>query len=143
MTVSIDGTEFGDIVPGIKKALDTALERTLLKQQGNLNKQPPFDSGRMASSWRIGQNGPRLDADRGEDWESAAGVPWPYEGPITFDGTWYISNNVPYAQPIAALGSFPPSWEGQLPSSVPSDWFSAIANQTGNVFRVEFDKVSP
>ena len=143
MTVVILGDQFDEIVPEIQKALDLALANTLDLQQTELNKQPPFDSGRMASSWRIGKNSPRLDADRGEDWESGVGVKWEYEGKITFDGTWYISNNLPYSRPVADLGSYPKSWGGKKVPSIPKDWFSSIANQTLNVFNKEYNKVKP
>ena len=140
MTVKITGVPFDQIVPEIQEALDTALAGTLVLQQGALNNQPPVDTGRMASSWQIGQNARPTPADRGENW--AGGVQrWEYTGKITFKGEWYISNNVPYAQPVCLLGSYPPSWGGKAPTSIPKGWFTSIANQTGNVFAKQFDKV--
>jgi hypothetical protein len=59
-----------------------------------------------------------------------------YSGKITFDGTWYISNNVPYATEIAYNYS-PAAPKAQ------KDWFTSIANQTGNVFTTQFNKVKP
>ena len=51
MTVRVTGTPFGDIVPEIQEALDTALAGTLNLQQGSLAKANPKDTGRMAASW--------------------------------------------------------------------------------------------
>ena len=144
MTVKITGTDFKDIVPEIQEALDTALAGTLNLQQGALNQQPPVDTGRMASSWQIGYNASARPADRGEDWDSGGkGVKWEYNGKITFKGDWYISNNVPYAQPVCLLGGYPKSWGGSAPESIPKGWFTSIANQTGVVFTRQFNKVKP
>jgi hypothetical protein len=140
-TVKITGKPFAQIAPDIQKSLDKALKETLNLQQGALNKQPPVDSGRMSSSWQIGKNS-APDADRGESWEGA-GVKWEYEGKITFDGNWFLSNNVPYAQPVCLLGSYPPSWGGSAPTSIPEGWFTTIANQTGSVFVKQFKLVEP
>ncbi len=142
--VRITGVSFEDITPKIQEALDKALARTLNLQQGALNEQPPVDTGRMASSWQIGKNNPPTPADRGESWDSGGrGIKWEYNGKITFDGTWYIANNVPYAAPVALLGNYPPSWGGKAPASIPEGWYTTIANQTGNVFARQFKKVAP
>ena len=160
MTVRVTGIAFKDIIPEIQDALDTALTGTLGLQQGALGKANPKDSGRMASSWFIGHNTPRRDS-RPEDWGTKATrktidgksvIVSPgsqtyeqeeYSQRITFDGTWYISNNVPYAQPVCLLGGYPRSWGGSAPESIPKDWFTAIANQTGTVFTRQFNKVKP
>ena len=160
MTVRVTGTPFDQITPRIQEALDTALTGTLGLQQSALGKANPKDSGRMASSWFIGHNTPRRDT-RPEDWGTKATrktidgksvIVSPgsqtyqqeeYTQRITFDGTWYISNNVPYAQPVCLLGGYPRSWGGSAPQSIPKDWFTAIANQTGNVFIRQFNKVKP
>ena len=139
-TIKITGVPLNQITPQIQKALDDALAGTLGLQQGALAKANPKDSGRMAASWNIGHNKPDLSV-KPEGQQSPQ--PDDYEGKITFDGDWYISNNVPYAQPICALGSYPPSWGGQLPESVPEDWFWSIANQSNNVFDRQYDKVKP
>jgi len=160
MTVKITGVPFDQLVPEIQEALNDALAGTLALQQGALGEANPKDSGRMASSWFIGHNTPRRDT-RPEDWGTKAvrktingksTIVTPgsktyeeeeYTSKITFDGTWYISNNVPYAQPVCLLGGYPRSWGGSAPESIPKDWFSAIANQTGVVFNRQFNKVKP
>ena len=141
-TIKITGVPFDEIVPEIQEALDTALAGTLGLQQGALNKQPPVDTGRMASSWQIGQNNRPAPADRGEAWSGGV-QKWEYTGKITFKGTWFLSNAVPYAQPVCLLGSYPASWGGTAPTSIPSGWFTEIANQTGNVFTKQYNKVKP
>ena len=133
MTVRITGTQFKDIVPEIQDALDTALAGTLNLQQGKLAKANPKDTGRMAASWTVGHNTPDRSV-KPEGQQSP--IPTPYSGKITFDGTWYISNNVPYAEYIAFNYS-PAAPKAQ------KDWFTSIANQTGVVFGRQFNKVKP
>ena len=141
MTVRVTGTPFGDIVPEIQEALDTALAGTLGQQQADLSKANPKDTGRMASSWQIGYNAPARPADRGEGWVKP-NEPKPkveileYTQKITFKGEWYISNAAPYADFIAYR--YPPS-----ATKAQKDWFTSIANQTGNVFTRQFNKVKP
>ena len=162
MTVKITGTPFDEIVPGLQKALDGALANTLNLQQGELGIANPKDSGRMASSWFIGQNQPRRDT-RPEDFGTKAErkvvdgksvitkpgsqtlVIEKFNGKITFEGAWYISNNVPYAQPIALQGGYPRSWGGKpVPSLLlQKDWYTSISNRTGQVFAKEFNKLKP
>jgi hypothetical protein len=139
-TVTLSGTPFDDIVPELQEALDVALAGTLMLTQGNLAKQNPKDSGRMASSWFIGQNSPPNDV-RPEDWaepgDKRVDVP-EYTGKITFKGTWFISNNVPYAEEVALRYS--PRLRA---AQAPANWFTAIADNTGKVFNRQFDKVKP
>ena len=133
MTVRITGVPFDEIVPEIQEALDTALAGTLNLQQGNLAKANPVDSGRMAASWNVGHNTPDRSV-KPEGQQSP--VPTPYSGKITFDGTWYISNSLPYSLFIAY--NYPPS-----ATQAQKDWFTSIANQTGNVFTAQYNKVKP
>ena len=133
MTVQIIGTPFNQIVPEIQEALDTALAGTLNLQQGSLAKANPKDTGRMAASWTVGHNTP----DRSVKPEGQQDpTPTPYSGKITFDGDWYISNSLPYSLYIAYNYS-PAAPKAQ------KDWFTSIANQTGNVFTTQFNKVKP
>lgn len=137
MTVVILGDQFDEIVPEIQKALDGALKNTLNLQQGALAKANPKDTGRMASSWFIGQNQPRLDS-RSENWAEPGAERVEIEKfnqKITFDGDWYISNNVPYA--IYTALNYKPSAKAQ------KDWYTSTANQTLNVFNRQFDKLKP
>jgi hypothetical protein len=133
MGIKIFGDQLWEITPAIEKALDTALAGTLNLQQGKLAKANPKDTGRMAASWTVGHNTPDRSV-KPEGQQSP--IPTPYSGKITFDGTWYISNNVPYAEYIAFNYS-PAAPKAQ------KDWFTSIANQTGVVFTRQFNKVKP
>ena len=133
MGVKVSGVPFDQLVPEIQEALDTALAGTLNLQQSSLAKANPKDTGRMAASWTVGHNTPDRSV-KPEGQQSP--IPTPYSGKITFDGTWYISNNVPYATYIAFNYS-PAAPKAQ------KDWFTSIANQTGNVFTTQFNKVKP
>jgi hypothetical protein len=132
-TVTISGTDFGDITPEIQKALDKALARTLSLQQGALSKSNPKDTSRMAASWTIGKNNPDLSV---APENPGSPEPKPYNGKITFEGDWYISNNLPYST-IIALNYSAAVMKAQ------KDWFTSIANQTGVVFAKQFKKVAP
>ena len=87
----------------------------------------------MAASWTVGHNTPDRSV-KPEGQQSP--IPTPYSGKITFDGTWYISNNLPYSEYIAYNYS-PAAPKAQ------KDWFTSIANQTGVVFGRQFNKVKP
>ncbi len=91
-----------DYVPEVKEALDKALAEHLTLTQGKLAKANPKDTGRMASSWFVSQNQPRTDT-RPDDWapEGAKKVELDKPQNVEFDGTWYISNNLPYAERVA------------------------------------------
>ena len=133
MCIKVSGDPFDQLVPEIQEALETALAGTLNLQQSSLAKANPKDTGRMAASWTVGHNTPDRSV-KPEGQQSP--IPTPYSGKITFDGTWYISNNVPYATYIAFNYS-PAAPKAQ------KDWFTSIANQTGNVFTTQFNKVKP
>ena len=136
-TIKITGVPLNQITPRVQKALDTALAATLNLQQGNLAKACPKDTGRMASSFFIGQNGP-ANKVRPEGWggpEEQRLEIEEYTGKITFKGNWYISNNVPYAEYVAY--NYKPSAKAQ------KDWYTAIANQSNNVFAAQYKKVEP
>ena len=139
MGVKVSGVPFDQLVPEIQEALDDALTGTLVEQQGALVKDNPKDSGRMASSWQIGQNSRPTPADRGEGWAKPGDARvevWEYTQKISFKGEWYISNAAPYAEFIAY--NYPPS-----ATKAQKDWFTSIANQTSNVFIKNWNKVKP
>ena len=131
--VKLSGAKFKDAVPDMKKKLDEALANTLELQQAELSKANPKDTSRMAASWHIGYNSPDTSV---APKNPGSPEPKPYTGEITFDGKWYISNNLSYAE-IIALDYSAAVMKAQ------KDWFTAIANQTGNVFTKQFKKVEP
>ena len=136
MKITVSGDDLGDAMNQFKKALDDSLARTLVLQQGKLVRDNPKDTGRMASSWMIGANN-APDADRGDGWaqpgEKRVEIE-KYQAPITFNGNWYLSNNVPYAARNAL------DYRG---GQAQRDWFTAIANQTGKVFTDQFKRLKP
>jgi hypothetical protein len=136
-TIRITGTPLLKIAPKIQNSLDKALLSTLTKQQRDLSVANPKDTGRMASSWFIGHNSPSAEV-RPEKWAKPGKQRVEveeYAEKVTFDGDWFISNNVPYAQYIAL--NYQPSV-----SKAQKDWFTSISNQMGNVFVKEFEKVN-
>ena len=114
--------EFADEV---KEALDKGLAEHLTKTQGKLAAANPVDSGRMASSWFIGQNSPELGT-RPESWanpgDKRVEVSEYPEAAIEYDGTWYISNNVKYAERVALDAKWAKGGAGG------ANWYRAIEN---------------
>ena len=105
MTVRVTGTPFGDIVPEIQEALDTALAGTLNLQQQAAAWQKPTPKT-LADGIILD----KLDITHQLDLQIGAKVALNLKGSktqrqrlstlgkITFDGDWYISNNAaPYA----------------------------------------------
>ena len=124
-------------VPEFEKAMDKALGEHLLKIQKDLAMAAPKDTGRFASSWFVAQDAPDRSV-RPESWGTPAkrdseGVIvkegsktvqiQPPSQRITYDGTWYVSNSLPYAERV----SFdPPYAKG---GAAGEDWFTSITNQ--------------
>ena len=136
MKTKISGDAFEDIVPEIKKAIDRAFTDYIVVTQGKLAKANPKDTGRMSSSWYIGKN-QRNESVRPEDWAPKGAkkevVP-KYTGEITFDGAWYLSNNVPYANRVATDPLWAKNGEGE------ASWYENIVVQMPASLREQFDK---
>ena len=114
--------KLSEFVPEVQEALDKALAEHLTKTQGKLAKSNPVDTGRMASSWFISQNQPELGS-RPESWEGGVQIAEYPANAIEFDGTWYISNNLPYAERVA----LDPKWaKGGAGGSA---WYRNITGQ--------------
>jgi hypothetical protein len=96
-------SKLSEFVPEVKKALDEGMAEFLVVTQGKLAAKNPKDTGRMASSWYIGRDTPDRSV-RPEGWAKSGAKrvesPDP-PGEIEYDGTWYISNNLPYAERVA------------------------------------------
>lgn len=113
-------------VPGIRKALNKAFSELIFDTQGKLAKSNPVETGRMASSWYIGQDQPSSEV-RPADWQ---GVEVPeFSGVIEFDGNWYITNNLPYAERV----SLDPKWAKNAVGG--AAWFTTIVGQMPADFR--------
>ena len=109
-----------------------AFSRHIQQDQGRLAKANPKASGRMAASWRIAQNSPDTSAE--PEGYSGDGEPRPYNGQIEMDGTWHISNNVPYAQRVA----LDPKWaKGGAGGSA---WYTSITNASRGRLEEELRK---
>ena len=116
----------------ITEKANRAFSRHIQLDQGRLAKANPKATGRMAASWRIAQNSPDTSAE--PEGYSGDGEPRSYNGEITMDGTWHISNNVPYAQRVA----YDPKWsKGGAGGSA---WFTSIANASRGRLEEELRK---
>ena len=115
----------------LKSKMRDALAGTLNLQQGKLAK-----AGEILGEWLHPGRWDATHPDRSVQAKEQSPEPTPYSGKITFDGTWYISNNLPYSEYIAYNYS-PAAPKAQ------KDWFTSIANQTGVVFTRQFNKVKP
>ena len=114
-----------EIIKEIDKALDKGLTQFLVNTQSKLSASSPIDSGRLASSWFIGQGVPDR-SQRPEDWAEPGAKRVEVEKPsmkITMDSDWFLSNNLPYAQ-RAALD---PGYVGKRGGG-DVDWFTSIEN---------------
>ena len=109
-----------EVTPEIQAAADRAFSRHIQFDQGRYADANPKATGRMAASWRIAQNSP--DTSTEPEGYSGDGEPRQYNGEITMDGTWHISNNVPYAQRVALDPKWAKGGKGK------SAWFTSIAN---------------
>ena len=117
----------------IRTALDKGLGRFLGKTQGKLNKDAPVDTGRFASSWFIGHNVPdRRVAPERKKGQTLVSIT-KFNDKITIDGTWYISNNLPYAERVCLN----PKWAKNGAGG--SAWFTTIANNLGKDAEKSFD----
>ena len=124
----------------VTKAMDRGFAKFIVNTQSKLSAASPVDTGRLASSWFINKSTP----DRSVAPE--AGTPakrrvvngvsvkipgtnspvvsiTPYTGKITLDGTWYVSNSLPYAQRAA----FDPGYQGRIGGGKGA-WFTIIQN---------------
>jgi hypothetical protein len=122
-----------EFTPKVKKALDLALAEHLVLTQGKLAKDNPKDTGRMASSWFIGKNTPSNAQAPERDGPGPVQIP-EYSGPIEYDGTWYITNNLPYAERVG----LDPRWAKGGAGG--TDWYTRIVNQQPRDFNKRADK---
>ena len=86
----------------------------------------------MAASWRIAPNSP--DTSTEPEGYEGDGTPQEYSGEIVMDGTWHVSNNVPYAQRVA----LDPKWaKGGAGGAA---WFTSISNASRGRLEEELRK---
>ena len=116
----------GDYVKALGKALDEGFSEFLQETQGLLTRRAPVDTGRLASSFFITKSVPSKSV-RPPDWAPPGAkkqVLPEYTGKITYGGTWFITNNVPYAFFVA----YDPVY-GKNGRGFGSEWYKATVNQ--------------
>ena len=116
-------TRARDLRRHLEKALGELQKETVITSQawlGNSN-NVPRDSGRMRSSW-FAQVGSASSAVAAEDADKENEDAQSLE--LRWDQDVHLTNNLPYAQPIALGVNLPPSWGGShRVVSAPVDWF--------------------
>ena len=143
VTAKFKGSDF---VKQVKKALDDGTAQLLTNTQSKLSASAPVDTGRLASSFMIGHNSPdtSVASERTGPGISKGGSATvetkDYSGKITYDGDWYISNDLPYAKRAA----YDPGYVGKRGGGA-GDWYSQIVNQlpadTNRTFNRAFQKI--
>ena len=81
------------------------MRRFIINTQSKLSAATPVDTGRMASSWFVGDDQPSdaVASERSRNDVSLSGpvtVTKP-DFPIPFEGDYYLTNNFDYAQRVA------------------------------------------
>ena len=120
-----------ELVKEIDKQLDKAMAVFIFNTQSKLSAASPVLTGRLASSWFIGKNTPeRYVEPEHESLEINITRSYALEE-IKFDGTWYISSNLPYTYRAA----FDP-YNGRRGGG---DWFTRIENKLAKDAERAFD----
>jgi len=127
------------ILKEYREALDRAQSKLVQDTQAKLSKAAPVDTGRLASSFFIGKDFPNRSITPKRDGPGPITNP-PYSGKITFEGDWYISNNLPYAEVVAYNPIY--GKNGRVGGAA---WFTTIQNNlqrdANRIFNAEFKKV--
>ena len=110
------------------RGVDNAFSAYINLTKSKLSAASPVDTGRLASSWRIGRNqvDPSVAPIREKGTKGPTESP-DFPGRITFDGTWYISNSLPYAEVAALGGGGRGPYSGRRNSTA---WYTAIQTHT-------------
>lgn len=110
------------LVEDISQAIDKGLARFLTSTQSKLSAASPINTGRLASSWFVGENIPnRSEAPERE--KPGPIVVERFKGKVRADSDYWISNNLPYA----ARAAFDPGYVGRTAAGNGA-WFSEIQN---------------
>ena len=89
-----------DVGPEIEKRLNKFIDGYVTGLQKQLAEAAPYKTGRLASSWRIGQGSPNRDVE--PERETPGGVTvTDFPGEITFGPDYYVSSNIEYAERLA------------------------------------------
>ncbi len=136
-----------DLIAHLEKAAAEQLKETIITSQAWLgsSKNSPRDSGRLRSSWFAAEGSPSgQEAPEGADspQTDAKGLT------VVLGRDYHLTNNLPYAAPIALGVNLPPSWGGvHRVVSAPVSWFIDFRNQeipqlmqaAGRVIKRRFD----
>ena len=125
-----------EIVKEIDAALDKGLARFIIQTQSKLSASSPVLTGRLASSWFVGEGVPDRST-RPEDWATEDNPKVEIEKPnykITMKSDHWISNNLPYAERAA----FDPGYVGSRGGGA-GDWFTRIENNLARDAERAFD----
>ena len=127
------------LVKDIRKALDRGQAQFVTNTQSKLSAGSPVDTGRLASSWFVGKGSPDRSVAPDRDEPGSVTIE-KYPGKITFDGDWFVSNNLPYAERAA----YDPGYQGRRGGGNGA-WFSTVINNLNRdadrIFQRELKKV--
>ena len=126
-----------------QRGVDNAFSAYINLTKSKLSAASPVATGRLASSWRIGRNAPDTSVvpilRKGEKINNPKSPDFP--GRITFDGTWYITNSLPYAERagLGAGGQGPyngrrgaTNWFKNIQVHTQEDWLRQLKKKANN-----------
>lgn len=107
-----------------EEQINTLLSAVVLTADRIIKEGSPVDTGRLAVSWKIGQNSENgAPAPEGKYGSKGIGTVVRSPNAINysigrenFKKKYIIHNNVPYAEPVMMGTSLPPSWGGSYRS---------------------------
>ena len=109
-----------DMGPEYEKELDQLMRVLVLEADSLVKEGTPVDTGRLAASWQIGQNdtsGVPKKPGKYQNAGPARGSNYQV-GKEKVGNTYYVHNNLPYAEPVVFGTSLPPSWGGKYRSEI-------------------------
>tara|TARA_B100000459_G_scaffold129091_1_gene82649 strand:- start:379 stop:798 length:420 start_codon:yes stop_codon:yes gene_type:complete len=109
----------------LQAAMDKGFSDFIQETQSLLTQRAPIDTGRLASSFYISKSRSSKNV-RPADWAPPGAnkqVLPKYPRKVTFDGTWFITNNVPYAVRVAKNPTY-----GKNGRGFGSEWYNATVN---------------
>ena len=116
----------------ILKRLDKGTSSFVLRAQREFSDASPYETGRLASSWVIGEGAPNRYVEPEREVAGDVTLQSPSE-PIVWGENYYVSSNIPYASTLALDPSFPIK-------TAPKDWFTATQNQLPQMAADEYAK---
>ena len=121
------GIDLDKMVPALREKLDKVQDRFIHELQDQLAHKAPYETGRLASSWRIGKGSPNREVEPERTTDGGIKIKRA-SFPVTFGEDYYLSSNIPYADRLALDPSFPIK-------TAPRDWFTSTINQAPQLAR--------